>query len=148
MNRQDAVVAGVALAGAATAFALTFKFTSTTPAAMMSGMGAEFFPRLVIGLIAILAVCVALRIGNPGMEKPAPIPGIVWITIGLMAFYIVMLEVAGMWLASFAIMVGLGWLWGERNLLKLSAVSMILLLVIYGAFVKFLKSGFPVGLWA
>lgn len=148
MRRQDVVVAAVALVGAGVAFGLTFRFTSTTPAAMMSGMGAEFFPRLVIGLVAILAVCVALGIGNPGMEKPAPIPGIVWITLGVMAFYIVMLEVAGMWLASFAIMVGLGWLWGERNLVKLSAVSAILLLVIYGAFVKFLKSGFPAGLWS
>ena len=148
MRRQDLVVAAVALAGCAVAFGLTFRFSSTTPAAMMSGMGAEFFPRLVIGAIAILAICVALGIGNPAMEKPAPIPAIVWITMAILAGYIAVLGVAGMWLASFALMVGLGWLWGERNLLKLAVVSASLLLVIWGVFVKFLKGGFPAGFWA
>ena len=148
MRRNDAVVAAVALAASAAAFALTFKFTSTTPAAMMSGMGAEFFPRLVIGVIAVLALCVAFGIGNPGTERPPPIPGIVWITIGVMAAYVAFLEVGGMWLSSFAVMVGLGWLWGERNYVKLCTASAVLLLVIWGVFVKFLKGGFPAGLWS
>ena len=34
------------------------------PGAMMSGMGAEFFPRLVIGVIAVLAVGIAFGIGT------------------------------------------------------------------------------------
>jgi hypothetical protein len=148
MRRPDVVVAAVALAACGVAFALTFRFTSTTPAAMMSGMGAEFFPRLVIAVIALLAVCVAFGIGNPAMEKPAPIPPIVWTTMVVLAGYIAVLEVAGMWLASFTLMVGLGWLWGERNLLKLSVVSATMLLVIWGVFVKFLKGGFPAGFWA
>jgi hypothetical protein len=148
MRRQDLLIAAVALAACAVAFGLTFRFTSTTPAAMMSGMGAEFFPRLVIGVMAVLAVCVALGIGNPGTEKPERVPGIVWITIAILAVYIGALEIAGMWLASFVLMVGLGWLWGERNLLKLSLIAGCLLLVIWGVFVKFLKGGFPAGLWS
>jgi hypothetical protein len=43
VRREDLVV-GVAIAACAIALALTFRFTTTTPAAMMSGMGAEFFP--------------------------------------------------------------------------------------------------------
>jgi len=62
VRREDLLVAAVALAACAAAFALTFRFTATTPAAMMGGMGAEFFPRLVIGVIAVLAVCVGLGI--------------------------------------------------------------------------------------
>jgi hypothetical protein len=148
MRRPDVVVAAVALAACGVAFALTFRFTSTTPAAMMSGMGAEFFPRLVIGVIAVLALCVAFGIGNPAMERPAPIPAIVWITIAVLAGYVALLQVTGMWLTSFALMLGLGWLWGERNLLKLSVASAAMLLVIWGVFVKFLKGGFPGGFWA
>ncbi len=74
VRRDDLVVAAVALAACAVAFALTFRFSATSPAAMMSGMGAEFFPRLVIAVIALLAVCIAFGIGNPPMEKPAPFP--------------------------------------------------------------------------
>ena len=144
---QDLLVAGVALAGCAAAFFLTFRFQATTPAAMMEGMGAEFFPRLVIGVIAVLAVCVGLGIGNPGSERPPPVPAIVWITMGVLAAYVALLQVGGMWLTSFALMVGLGRLWGERNLLKLSVVSAALLVVIWAVFVRFLKGGFPAAFW-
>ena len=37
-------------------------------------MGAEFFPRLVIAVIVVLAVCIAFGIGSPPMEKPAASP--------------------------------------------------------------------------
>lgn len=148
MRRQDLLVAAVALAACAAAFALTFRFTATTPAAMMGGMGAEFFPRLVIGVIAVLAVCVALGIGNPSSARPPPVPAIVWITMAVLAAYVALLQVGGMWLTSFVLMVGLGRLWGERNLLKLSLASAALLLVVWGLFVKFLKGGFPAGFWA
>ena len=147
MRREDLLVAAVALAACAAAFALTFRFTTTTPAAMMGGMGAEFFPRLVIGVIAVLAVCVGLGIGNPPSDRPPPVPAVVWITMGVLVAYAALLQVGGMWLTSFALMVGLGRLWGERNLLKLSVVSAALLLVIWAVFVRFLKGGFPAAIW-
>lgn len=141
-------MAAVALAACAAAFALTFRFTATAPAAMMGGMGAEFFPRLVIGVIAVLAVGVALGIGNPASDRPPAVPAIVWITMAVLAAYVALLQVGGMWLTSFVLMVGLGRLWGERNLLKLSLAAAGLLLLVWGVFVKFLKGGFPAGPWA
>lgn len=152
MRREDLVVAGVAIAACAIALALTFRFTTTTPAAMMSGMGAEFFPRLVITVIAVLAVCIALGIGNPPMEKPAPIPVSVWITVAVLLAYIAAIELIGMWLASFALLVGLGRMWGEKSYVKLGVAASALLAVIYFVFVRVLKSTFPggwiVGLWS
>jgi len=148
MRRQDLAVAAVALVLCGAAFALTFKFSSTTPAAMMSGMGAEFFPRLVIAVMAILAVCIAFGIGNPPMESPAPVAGIVWITMAVLAGYVVLLELTGMWIASFVLMMVLGYMWGERRHLKLALTSSLLLLAIWLVFVKFLKGGFPAGLWS
>lgn len=147
MRRQDMVVGAVAWAGCAAAFALTFRFGSTTPAAMMGGMGAEFFPRLVIAVIALLALCVVLGLGNPASAAPAPVPGIVWITMAVLAGYVALLEVGGMWLTSFVLMVGLGRLWGERSWARLSLVAGALLLAIWGVFVKLLKGGFPAGSW-
>lgn len=147
-RRQDLLVAAVALAGCAAAFWLTFGFQTTTPAAMMEGMGAEFFPRLVIGVMAVLAICIAIGFANPETPKPAPIPGVVWVTMAILAAYVALLQVGGMWLTSFVLMVGLGRLWGEKSWLKLSLASAGLLAAIYFVFVKFLKSGFPGGLVA
>ena len=148
MRREDVVVAVVALAACAVAFGLTYRFTTTTPGAMMSGMGAEFFPRLVIGVIAVLAVCIAFGIGSPAMEKPAPVAPIVWVTAAVLAGYIAALELIGMWAASLAIMLVLGRMWGEKSLLKLAATSAALLAVVYFVFIRFLKGSFPEGLVA
>ncbi len=148
MRREDVVVAVVALAACAVAFGLTFRFTTTTPGAMMSGMGAEFFPRLVIGVIAVLAGCIALGIGSPAMEKPAPVPPIVWITAAVLAGYVAALYLVGMWAASLALMVVLGRMWGERSVAKLAVASAALLAVVYFVFIRFLKGGFPEGLVA
>jgi len=148
MRRQDLVVAAIALAACAVAFGLTFRFTTTTPAAMMSGMGAEFFPRLVIGVIAILAACIGLGIGNPPSEAPAPIPRIVYITAVVLAAYVGAVELLGMWIASFLVMVGLGRMWGEKRWLRLALTAGGMLFATWWLFVKFLKGGFPEGLVA
>lgn len=140
------MVAAVAITACAIAFGLTFRFTTTTPAAMMSGMGAEFFPRLVIAVMAVLAVCIAFGIGNPPMDKPAPIPVSVWLTIGVLVAYIAVVELIGMWLASFLLLVGLARMWGEKNFLKIGVAAFALLAVVYFLFVRVLKSNFPGGL--
>jgi len=148
VRREDLVVAAVAIAGCIVAFALTFRFSTTTPAAMMSGMGAEFFPRLVIAVIVVLAVCIAFGIGNPPMEKPAPVPVSVWITAGVLVAFVAAVQLIGMWLASFVLVVGLGHMWGEKSYLKTGVAAVGLLAVIYLVFVRVLKGNFPDGLLA
>jgi len=146
MRRHDLWVAVLALVACAVALGLTFQFTTTTPAAMMQGMGAEFFPRLVIGVMAVLAIAIGLGIGNPPSEKPAAIPGVVYVTAGVLAAYVVAVELFGMWIASFALMMGLGRMWGEKRYARMAVASAVMLLIIWALFVKVLKSGFPAGL--
>jgi len=148
MRRSDILVASVALAASAAAFALTFHFTKGAAAAMLEGLGAEFFPRLVLAVIAILAVCILFGIANPPMAPPEPIPGIVWVTLGILAAFIFAVELVGMWIACFVLMVGLGRLWGQRSLLKLSIASAGLLFTIWLVFARLLKGNFPEGLIA
>lgn len=148
MRRNDILVAVVALAACAAAFALTFQFKANAAGAMLAGMGAEFFPRLVIVLIAVLAACILFGVGNPPMAAPAPIPPIVWVTAGILALFVALLQLAGMWVASFALMVGLGRLWGERSYAKLALASAGLLAVVWLVFVRLLKGNFPGGLLA
>jgi hypothetical protein len=146
MRRHDILVAALALVACAVAFGLTYRFTTTTPAAMMQGMGAEFFPRLVIGLMAVLAVCIGLGVGNPPSDSPPRIPGIVFVTAGVLAAYVVAVELFGMWVSSLALMLGLGYMWGERRYARMALASVGMLLAIWLLFVKVLKSGFPAGL--
>ena len=141
-------MAAVALATCVVAFGLTFRFSTTTPAAMMSGMGAEFFPRLVIAVMAVLAVCIAFGIGSPPMEEPAPVPLSVWITAGVLVAFVAAVELLGMWLASFVLLVGLARMWGEKSYLKTGLAAIGLLAVVYLVFVRVLKSNFPGGLIA
>jgi hypothetical protein len=52
----------------------------------------------------------------------------------------------GMWIACFVFLVGVGRLWGERNLVKLAASALGLCVALYLLFVKFLGGTFPKGL--
>ena len=140
-------MAAVALCACAVAYGLTYRF-ATMPAAMVSGLGAEVFPRLVIGVIAFLAVLAAFGIGNPPMETPAPVPPMVWITAAVLLAFVGAVELVGMWPAAIVFLVGLGRLWGERSLWKLAASALALCAVLYGLFVRVLGGNFPKGLIA
>ena len=138
-------MAAVALSACALAYGLTYRF-ATMPAAMMSGLGAEFFPRLVIGVIALLAVLALFGIGNPPMETPSPVPRMVWLTAAVLLAFMGAVALIGMWPAAIILLVGLGRLWGEQNLLKLTASALALCAILYVLFVRVLGGNFPKGL--
>ena len=140
-------MAAVALSACAVAYGLTYYF-ATMPAALVSGLGAEVFPRLVIGVIALLAVLAAFGIGNPPMETPAPIPAMVWITAAVLLAFVGAVALVGMWPAALIFLVGLGRLWGERSLWKLAVSALALCAVLYALFVRILGGNFPRGLIA
>ena len=147
MRRTDVAVAAVALSACAVAYGLTYGF-AVMPAAMVSGLGAEVFPRLVIGVIAFLAVLAAFGVGNPPMESPSPIPRMVWITAAVLLAFVGAVALVGMWPAAILFLVGLGRLWGERSLWKLAASALALCAVLYLLFVRVLGGNFPRGLVA
>ena len=147
MRRTDVVVAAVALAGVRRRLRAHLSLRRM-PAAMVSGLGAEVFPRLVIGVIAFLAVLAAFGIGNPPMETPAPVPRMVWITAAVLFAFVGAVELIGMWPAALVFLVGLGLLWGERSVWKLGASAVVLCAALYGLFVRVLGGNFPKGLIA
>jgi hypothetical protein len=113
---------------------------------MTAGLGAEAFPRLVIGTMAVLAVLIALGIGSAPMAPPPAIPRMVWITSAVLLAFAVAVELIGMWPACVALVIGLGRLWGERSLAKLAVSALLLCGVLYYVFVRLLGSSFPAGL--
>lgn len=138
----DRIVALVVLAFTAGVYGLTFRFDEV-PAALMSGMGADLFPRLVLGTLAVLAVLTAFNIGSARMDRPAPLPSHVWGTGAVLLGFMGAVEIAGMWASSFALLIGLGWYWGERSLWKLAASATGLVAALYLLFARFLGVSFP-----
>lgn len=140
----DRRVALVALGFSAVVYAYTYWFDEV-PAALMSGMGAELFPRLVLAALAFLAVLLAFNVGSPPMDEPAPIPRDVWVVgaglLGVMA----LLWLVGMWPAAFAAILGLGLLWGERRWPLLVASAAGHVAALYLVFVRLLGGSFPRG---
>jgi hypothetical protein len=146
-SRTDIVVAAVLLAFCGVVYGLTFQFDAV-PAALMGGLGAELFPRLVLGVVALLALLIASGIGITPMAAAPPVPRMVWATGGAILAFMAALEVIGLWPTAFLFTVGLGRLWGERRLPMLAASAAGLCLVLYLLFVRLLGGTFPKGLIA
>ncbi len=144
-SRTDLLVAAVILAFCAIVYGLTYRFDAV-PVALMDGLGAELFPRLVLGVVALMAVLIALGIGITPMAAPPPVHPMVWMTGGAMLAFMVAVEVIGLWPTAFLFVVGLGWLWGERSLLRLALSAAGLCAVLYLLFVRLLGGTFPKGL--
>ena len=110
----DVIVAGVIVAFCAAAYALTLTF-DTVPAALAQGMGPEVFPRLVLGVMAVLAVILAWAARGKADEAREPVPGMVYLTGLAMFAFMGLAALAGMLVAMFVAVVGIGRLWGERR---------------------------------
>ena len=139
------LAAAAVIAVAAVLFALTFGFEKL-PAGLAGGFGAEAFPRLVLGVIAGLAVLLALP-ATAGEPLP-PIPPMVWTSGALLLAFMALVPLAGMLPAMFGFLLGLGWLWGERRYGVLLLNAGLLSAVIWAVFVKGFGVQLPKGLFS
>jgi putative tricarboxylic transport membrane protein len=139
------VAAAAVIAVAAALFALTFGFEKM-PEGLSGGFGAEAFPRLVLGVIAALAVL--LFVAGPASEPQTRIPAMVYYTAGSLLAFMVLVPLAGMLGAMFVFLVGLGYLWGERRAWLLLLVSAAIMAAIWGVFIKVFAVQVPPGFWS
>ena len=142
---QNRIAAAAVIAVAAVLFALTFSF-ERLPAGLAGGFGAEAFPRLVLGVIAGLAVL--LFVAGPASAPETRIPAMVYYTAGSLLAFMALVPVVGMLGAMFVFLVGLGYLWGERRAWLLLVVSTAAMVVIWGVFVRGFAVQLPQGLWS
>jgi putative tricarboxylic transport membrane protein len=140
----DAVVALVILAFCAGVFALTFTF-DTVPAALAVGMGPAAFPRLLLAVMALLALLLAVSSRGRAEEVREPVPAMVWWTAAAMLAFMGVLWLVGMVVAMAIAVVGMGALWGERRWLILLASGIGLSLAIYVFFTKVFGIPLPAG---
>ena len=141
-RHSDVAVAGAVLALTAAAFAVTFTFEEV-PAALMQGLGADIFPRLVLATIAVLAVILAVQGRNRAPEFLDPVPPMVYATAAAMIGFLGAVWLIGMLPSMFIFLVGLGWMWGERRLIVIVASAAGLCLAIWIVFVRFFGIALP-----
>jgi hypothetical protein len=141
---SNRVAAVAVFAVAAALFALTFGFEKL-PAGLAGGFGAEAFPRLVLGVIACLAL--GLFFVRPAGAPQPPIPRMVYFTGASLLLFMALVPLAGMLGAMFIFMVGLGYLWGERRAWLLLVIAALLVAAVWGVFAKGFAIPLPQGLF-
>jgi putative tricarboxylic transport membrane protein len=133
---SDVAIAIGIVAFCAVVYALTTTFPSLPTAMQVMGMGPEVFPRLLLGVLVVLAGVLALFSRGKTDEAREPIPTMVyWTALAMLAFMGV-LWLAGMAVAMVVGFVGIGALWGERRWALLVGSAAILSASIYLMFVK------------
>ena len=143
----DVIIACVILACCAAIWAVTVSFEEV-PAALLSGMGPAVFPRLVIGVIALLALWLA--VSSRGRPDPVrePVHGVVYVTGAAVLAFMGVLQLVGIYGAIPFAVIGIGRLWGERRWWLLAAVAFGMIVVIHLAFVTAFGIPLPRGLAA
>ena len=144
MTSNRAAAAAV-IAIAAVLFAATFWFEEM-PEGITRGFGAELFPRMVLGTIIALALLLAM---TPASDAPLPrIPPMMWYSAATLLAFMALVRVAGMLPAMFVLLIGLGYLWGERRHWLLVVSAILLMAAVWGVFVKGFGVQLPKGLFA
>ncbi len=106
------------------------------PPMLSSGMGPAVFPRLLLGVMVVLAAVLALLARGKSEDRREPIPAMVyWTALAMLAFMGV-LWLAGMAVAMVVGFIGIGALWGERRWALLVGIGLVLSAVIYLVFVR------------
>lgn len=139
---------GVAIVVAAFCLAAWYVSTTFEEAAPMlvQGIQPADFPRLVLAVMLFLVAIIALQaIGkeDPGRRHQPPV---VWYTIAAVVGFAVVAEWVDVLLAIALFYLVVSWLWGERNLLRLAAITVALPVAIYVVFGEILEVRFPRGL--
>jgi hypothetical protein len=104
------------------------------PEGLSGGFGAEAFPRLVLGLIAALAV---LLFATGGTSAPQPpVPRMAYFTGASLLAFMALVPLAGMLPAMFLFQLGLAYLWGERRHLLVFSIAAATTALLWAVFVR------------
>jgi putative tricarboxylic transport membrane protein len=111
---SDLVVGGCILLFCAAAYAVTYGFDKA-PAVVAQNVQPATFPRLVLGVIAVLTLTMmALAVGRPDRRRPR-VPAMTWLSAGVIVGFILAFQWLGILPAMALLCLGLPVLWGERR---------------------------------
>ena len=141
---SDVVTALVIIALCLAVWGLTLAFDDV-PAAISTGMSPAAFPRLVLGVIIVLACWLAWTASGRCQPETEAVHPMVYATAAAIGGVMAAMAVFGIHGAVVASIIGIGRLWGERRLLLLAAIAVGMSLALHFAFVRGFGIGLPRG---
>jgi putative tricarboxylic transport membrane protein len=144
---HDVIVGLVLLGFCGLCYWLTSGFDEL-PMMLAQNVPPTFFPRLVLGLVATLAVLLiagGLRRTKTAHERVKPI---VYVTAVVVVATPALLEPLGTWPTLFLVTAALPLLWGERRRRRVLALAALLPVAVYVVFTLALDVRFPPGIFA
>lgn len=127
------------------AWAITATFDDIS-ATLTSGMGPAAFPRLVLGVMVLLALWLALTASSRSQPECEPVHPMVYGTAGAIVAVMGALALFGIHGAVAASCIGMGRLWGERRWFLMAGIAVGLSVAIQLAFVRGFGIGLPRGI--
>lgn len=110
---------------------LTFK---EAPPALAQNVQPASFPRLVLAVMAVLAVVIVVKSFRLPDKRGKPIPYMVWPSAGVMIGFVIIFDLLGILPAMMLLCFGLPLLWGERRLLFIIPYAILFPLAVYWLF--------------
>lgn len=143
--RWDYAVGAVIVLFSALVYAITTTF-DTVPLVLSGGVPPERFPRLVLGVMVVLAGLMVYQAGRRPPKARKPIPPMVYLSAGVLVLFIVAISLIGTIAAMVVFCVALAYLWGERRTWVLGIFAVAFPAVVYVLFSQLLEVRFPAGL--
>jgi hypothetical protein len=141
---------GDVLAGAALLAVTAFGFWLTTgfrevPAMLSQNVPPTFFPRLVLGLIAVLSIAMIARGARRAMPRPVAIRANVLTTAVVVVLTPLAVALLGTWLTIAVVCIAIPWLWGDHRFKLVGLLALAMPVFVYALFALALELRFPVG---
>jgi hypothetical protein len=141
----DLVIAAVIIALSALVWGGTLTFDEV-PAALAQGMGAAVFPRLILGVIMVLALWLAASCRGRADPEREPFHRMILLTVLATLAFMIVLKFLGIYGAILFSFVGIGRLWGERRWILLAAIAVGMAVVTHLLFVSAFGIPLPRGM--
>lgn len=142
---RDLVVALALLAFCAVAYAVTLGFAKA-PAAVAQNVQPATFPRLVIGVIAVLSATLAVLSFRIDSMRKRPVRPMVWVTAAMMIAFVIAFDTLGFVAAMVLFGGAMPVLWGERRWTRVLPFALLFPAAVYLVFVVGLGVHFDPGL--
>ena len=142
---RDLIVALAILAFCVVAYAITLGFAKA-PAAVAQNVQPATFPRLVIGVIAVLSAVLAVMSFRIDSARKGPVRPMVLVTAAMMVAFVIAFDTLGFIAAMVLFAAGMPVLWGERRWHRLIPFAVLFPAAVYVVFVLGLGVHFDAGL--
>jgi putative tricarboxylic transport membrane protein len=144
-RRPEARAAAAIAALCAVVAYLTTTF-DRVPDILVQGMQPADFPLLLVGVILLLTLIMLVQCRSWRAATEKPLPPVVWRSVAAILGFIAVAAWVDLFLGFVLFSIGLGLIWGERRLVPLVIVSVVLAGSIFVVFGHVLQVRFPHGL--